>query len=176
MNNIHTAAIDTSVKRLQLKEITILLTASIFIPLVIHLIPSGNGIPLGAVLLPMFYVPLIAVIFHKFGTALIVTALGPILNYLITGSPKLEKVPFVTLEVLLFVLMLVVLLKYKKLNKVSSLISILFAFLISSLVFGLFSTSGFAASHYISILETSIPGIIILTVMNILLLRLREKL
>ena len=173
--NINSAALTLFVKDLELKGVTILITASLIIPFIIHLIPPANGIRLGAVLLPMFYVPLIAVIFYKFRTALIVTAFGPVINYLLTGSPQYQSVPLLTFEVLLFVLMLTVLLKNNKLIKVSALISILPALIVPPLVFALFSGSGSPVDHILISLKNAIPGIIILSVLNIFLLRARNK-
>ncbi len=175
MINSNTVAIDSLIKRLQVKEITILIAASVFLQFIIHLIPAANGVPLGAILLPMFYAPLIAVMFYKFRTALAVTAFVPILNYLITGNPRLETVPLLTFEVLLFVLMLTAFLKYNKLNKVGALISILSAIVVMPLIFGIFGNSGFSASHILISLKNAFPGMIIIVLLNFLLLRLKER-
>lgn len=175
MDNSTIITVDSAAKRLQVKEIAILIAASVFLQFIIHLIPPAGGVPLGAVLLPMFYIPLIAVIFYKFHTALVVTAFGPILNYIMTGSPELGIVPLLTFEVLLFVLALTVLSKYGRFSSLGALISILAALMISPLVLGLFNSSGFSASFLLTSLKNAVPGIIIITVMNIFLLRLREK-
>jgi hypothetical protein len=175
IKNVNSAALAPIVKDLELKGAAILIAASLFVPFVVHLIPPANGVRLGAVLLPMFYVPLIAVIFYKFRTALVVTAFGPILNYLLTGSPVYESVPLLTFEVLLFVILLTILLKYDKLNNLSALLSILPALIVPPLVFGLFRSSGFSPDHLLISLKNAVPGIIILTVLNIFLLRLRNK-
>ena len=168
-------AVDPVLQKVQIKEITLLLAASLLIPFLIHLIPPANGIRLGAVLLPMFYVPLIAVTFYKFHTALVVTAFAPILNYFLTGSPKLTSVPLLTFEVLVFVLIMILFLRYKKLNKSSTLISILTALVVPPVVLGLFSSSGYSVEHLLISLRNAVPGIILLTLLNIVLLRLRNK-
>ena len=175
MDNSTILTVESAAKRLQVKEIAILIAASVFLQFIIHLIPPGGGVPLGAVLLPMFYIPLIAVIFYKFHTALVVTAFGPILNYIMTGSPELGIVPLLTFEVLLFVLALTVLSKYGRFSSVGALISLLAALVISPLVLGILNSSGFSASFLLISLENAVPGIIIITVMNIFLLRLRNK-
>ncbi len=175
INNINSAALEPIVKDLELKGAAILIAATLFIPFIVHLIPPANGIRLGAVLLPMFYVPLIAVIFYKFRTAFIVTAFGPILNYFLTGSPKYEAVPLLTSEVLLFVILFTILLKYNKLNNLSALISILPALIVPPLLFGLFSSSGHSIEHLLISLRNAVPGILILTLLNIFLLRLRNN-
>ncbi len=175
MNNTTVIAADSAAKRLQVKEIAVLIAASVFLQFIIHLVPPVHGNPLGAVLLPMFYVPLIAVTFYKFHTALVVTAFGPILNYFLTGSPALGIVPLLTFQVLMFVLALTILSKYGKFRSVNALISILTALVFSQLVFSLFNSSGFSGSLLLISLENAVPGIIIITVMHILLLRLRDK-
>jgi len=176
MNNINSIAVESVIKKLQILEITVMIAASIFIQFIIHIIPAGGQAPLGAILLPMFYVPLIALIFYNFQAALIVTTVGPIINYFLTGSPKLEIVPLLTFELLVFVLILALLLKSDRINKVSALIAIISAKLASWSVFSLFNLSGFSASFFINSLIIAIPGIIVLVLMNILLLYIKDRL
>ncbi len=176
IENVSSAALKPIVKDLELKGVAILIAASLVVPFLIHLIPPVNGVRMGAVLLPMFYVPLIAVTFYKFRTALIVTAFGPSLNYLLTGSPVAGAVPLLTSEVLLFVLILTVLLKYNRLKQISALISILPALVIPPLLIGLFSGHGYSLEHLLISLRNAVPGIIVLMLMNIFLPRLKEKL
>ncbi len=176
MNYSNTFAFDSAIKRLQVKELTILIAASVLLQFIIHLLPPVNGLPPGAMLLPIFYVPLIAVMFYKFHTAMVVAAFGPILNYFLTGNPKPGTIPLLTFEVFLFILILTALLKYKKLNKAGSFIAVLSALTVSPLVFSLFSGSGFPGMHLLISLKNAVPGIVVLVLLNILLLRLKEKL
>ncbi|MEX0884645.1 MAG: hypothetical protein WDZ72_14340, partial [Cyclobacteriaceae bacterium] len=61
----------------------IVISAAVLLPILIHLIPPVNGIPMGAYLLPMFYIPLISLLIFGRKIALIVAALAPVLNFLL---------------------------------------------------------------------------------------------
>ena len=103
MSGENTTTISNSfLRNLQIVETIALLAASILLQFLIHIIPS-TGTPIGAVLLAMFFAPLVAVIFFKAHTAFIVGILSPVLNYFITGLPKAEILPLMTIELVLFV-------------------------------------------------------------------------
>lgn len=176
MNNLYAIAAAPVIKKLQIIEITALIAATVFVQFIVHLIPFGNQVPLGAILLPMFYIPLIALIFYKFYAALIVTAVGPVLNYFLTGSPKPEILPLVTFELLVFVLILTPLLKYNRINKLSALLSIIAAKLASWSALSLFISSEFSTNIFINSLITAIPGIIVLELLNILFIYIKDRL
>lgn len=175
MANINSLVVEPAFKKLQVKETYIMLTATIFIQFVVHLIPPINGVPLGAILLPMFYIPLIALIFYKFHVGLLAAVLGPIINYSLTGSPNLEIVSLITLELIVFVLVLSFLLN-NKINKVSALIAILSAKLASWFVFTTLPLSSeFSTSFFVQSFINAIPGIFVLALMNLLLLYIKDK-
>jgi hypothetical protein len=175
MNNLHSLTVESIARKLQIAEITTLIAASICIQFIVHISHSGNNIPLGAVLLPMFYVPLIAIIFYDFKTGLITAAAGPLINYLLTRSPQIEIVPQVTFELIIFVLTFTLLLRYNRLNYFSAVISIISAKLLSWLVFSLFSPSGLSSADFINPLTIAYPGILILLLLNILLLYIKNR-
>jgi hypothetical protein len=176
MVNTNTITVEPVIKKLQVKETAVMLTATILIQFMIHLIPPVNNIPLGAVLLPMFYIPLIALIFYKFHVGLLAAILGPILNYSLTGSPGLEIVSLLTLELIAFVSVLAFLLRYNKINKVSALIAIIFAKLLSWLVFTTFSPGSESSTNIlIQSFINAIPGIFVLALLNILLLYIKDR-
>jgi len=79
--------------------------------MVIHLIPSTGSVPIGAKLLPIFYVPLLALIFFGLPMALIVSLAGPLINYLLTGSPHGELVTLFTFELFIFTVVTGILLR-----------------------------------------------------------------
>jgi hypothetical protein len=176
MNNLNTVAAEPVTKKLQIIEITALVAATVFVQFIVHLIPSENQVPVGAILLPMFYIPLIALIFYKFHTALFVAAIGPVLNYFLTGSPKPEILPLVTFELLVFVLVLTPLLKINRICKVGALISIIAAKLASWTALSVFISSGFSTNIFINSVITAIPGIIVLVSLNILLISIKDRL
>lgn len=175
MVNLNSIAIEPAISKLQIKATVVMLTATVLIQFIMHLIPPVNNVPLGAVLLPMFYVPLIALIFYKFHVGLLIAILGPILNYSLTGNPKLEIVSLLTLELITFVLVLSFLLRYKKINKLNALISILFAKLISWVVFSTFLPGELSTNFFFQAFINAIPGIITLSLMSLLLLYIKDK-
>lgn len=78
------------------------LLAAVIFPILVHLIPPYQGIPIGAYLLPMFYIPLIALWLSGWRTAIAVTVLAPLVNFALTGSPQSGLMGMLTIEVLLF--------------------------------------------------------------------------
>ncbi|WP_209330445.1 hypothetical protein [Lunatimonas salinarum] len=85
-----------------LKTTTGWLAAAVVFPILIHFIPPYQGIPIGAYLLPMFYIPLVALWLSGWRTAIAITVLAPLVNFLLTGSPQSGIMGMLTLEVLLF--------------------------------------------------------------------------
>ena len=98
MPGMTSLAIENSLlSKLQIKESVAVLAFSILIPFLIHFIPvSGN--PVGAVLLPIFIAPFIAVVFFRFNVGIIAALLSPVLNYLLTGNPVYGLLGIITLE------------------------------------------------------------------------------
>ena len=89
--------------KIQIKEAAIILGITILMPFIIHLLPIVDNVPIGARLLPIFYAPLIAVIFFRWHVGLLAALLAPVINFLITGSPQWQVVIILTYELTLFV-------------------------------------------------------------------------
>lgn len=174
MNN-PTFTLESAIRKLQITEITTLIAASVCVQFIVHIIPTGNSVPLGAILLPMFYVPLIALVFYSFKTALVTAAAGPVFNYILTRSPELEVLPQVTFELIIFVLTFTLLLRYSRLNYLSAVISIISAKLLSWFVFSLINLTGLSFANFINSLSAAYPGIIVLLFMNILLIYIKNR-
>ncbi len=87
------------------------LAASAALPVLVHLLPAGASGPIGPRLLPIFFAPLIAVLMGRPGVALIVAALAPSTNHLLTGSPAPAMLATLTLQLLLFASVLTLLRK-----------------------------------------------------------------
>ena len=177
MSNYNTIALNSdSIKKLQIKETILVLFATIGIQFLIHLIPPYNNTPLGAILLPMFFAPLVAVVFFRLHVALLAGILGPVFNYLITGSPAPEIVSLLTIELMVFVFVSSFILQFKKINIAAAPISIILAKLSSWLIALAFPVIGsFTTGFFIQSLVNAIPGIFILFILNIFLLRLKDK-
>jgi hypothetical protein len=163
MSSVNTSVVsNTVIRNLQVVETIILLAASVLFQFLIHLIPS-SGTPLGAVLLAMFFAPLVAVIFFKAHTALIVGILSPVLNYFITGSPRAEILPLMTIELVLFVSCLYLLFSISRIKKISALFAVIISITLSPFIVSLFGSYN---GNVIHSLTTAVPGILLLSLLN----------
>lgn len=153
--------------KLQLKESVSVLAFSILIPFLIHFVPvSGN--PAGAVLLPIFVAPFIAIVFFRLNVGLIAALLSPVLNYLLTGNPVYGTVGIITLELFLFVISAWLLLKLNFVKYFAAPASVIISMFITQLVFS-------PVNHFAVVFTTGLPGIILILLINILILTLAKK-
>jgi hypothetical protein len=158
---------NTFLNKVQVKESVIVLAFSILIPFLTHFVPvSGN--PAGTVLLPIFIAPFIAIVFFRLNTGLIAALLSPVLNYLITGNPVYGIVGIITLELVLFVLISSLLLKYNYLKYIAAPVSVIVSMFISQVIFS-------PAGHFAVVLTTGLPGIILISLLNILIFSFSKK-
>jgi len=80
-----------------------MLSLSVFIPFAVHgILSSWGGVVWGARLLPLYYMPLAAVIFLRLPFALALGLCSPMLNHVITHYPARDKILPVSGELLLF--------------------------------------------------------------------------
>ena len=172
MSNVTSSAVGfEAIKNLQIVETVLLLAGSVFLQFIIHLIPS-TGTPLGAVLLAMFYAPLIAIIFFRIHVALVVGLLSPIINYLVTGAPKAELLTLMTVELVVFTVLLYFFLNINGIKKISALLAVLIALLISPSILSLIDIA--QTNNIIQSITLAVPGIAILSLLNYFLLRYKE--
>jgi hypothetical protein len=78
------------------------IAAAVFAPWLVHLVPA-EGPPLGPVLLPMFYAPLLAAVLLRLPLAVAIGALTPVVSRLLTGLPADPVLTGLVLQVALFV-------------------------------------------------------------------------
>ncbi len=109
--NQQSYSLRSELKTVQVRPVLLLLAATCILPILIHLIPTAGAVPIGAKLLPIFYVPLIALIFYGLPVAMIIAVAGPLINYLLTGNPQWELVILFSFELLVFTLITGFLLK-----------------------------------------------------------------
>ena len=72
-------------------------------PWLIHVIP-GSGAPLGPMLLPIFYAPMLAALLLRLPLAVAVSVATPIISQYLTGMPPAPILPSLLLQVLCFVI------------------------------------------------------------------------
>jgi len=168
MSGTNSIIIDNlSLNKLQIKESVFVLAFSILIPFLIHFIPvSGN--PAGAVLLPIFIAPFIAVVFFRLNVGLIAAILSPMLNYLLTGNPLYGTVGLVTVELFLFVLISRPLIKMNYIKYFAAPVSVIISMFAAQLIFS-------SVSHFVVVFTTALPGIILISLINLLIFPLAKK-
>lgn len=86
----------------QIRQATLLLGLSLFLPFAIHLLPSYDDSSWGPRLLPIFYAPIIAALLYKPHVSLILAVAPLTLNHLITGRPSVPFAFQLSLELLVF--------------------------------------------------------------------------
>ncbi len=85
------------------RELGILLALSLLFPFMVHLIPVPEEARLGQRLLPMFYAPLLGVLWGRPRMAALVAMLASWLNWLLTRHPSPPGAALMSLELLVFV-------------------------------------------------------------------------
>ncbi|MDD3178990.1 MAG: hypothetical protein PHQ04_01420 [Opitutaceae bacterium] len=88
------------------REVGILLSLSVMFPFMIHVIPVPGDSQLGPRLLPMFYAPLLAVLWGHRRSAVTVALLAPWLNWALTSHPAPPGAVVMMIELLGFVLVM----------------------------------------------------------------------
>jgi hypothetical protein len=88
------------------RELGILLCLSVMFPFMIHVIPLPGDEQLGPRLLPMFYAPLLAALWGRARSALVLALAAPWLNWALTSHPAPRGAIVMMVELSGFVLVL----------------------------------------------------------------------
>ncbi len=150
----------------------IVLAVCVGVPFLIHLIPFSGSVPIGAMLLPLFYAPLVAMILFRFQVAFVAAMLAPIVNYALTGQPILEITLLLSLELGLFSVFGYFLLQGRILKWLAAPLAYIFAKLISSLMIGWFPVEMTSLDFWMTSVSNGLTGLLILLVINVLVLQL----
>jgi len=137
----------------QIDKIAVVLTMMYILPFLFHMIPPSSALPLGAVWLPIFYAPLVAVIFFRAHVALLAAMVAPTINMLLTGRPAADMAKTLTIELTIFVIIAQLL--HKRFKQP-------FGIGVISYVFAKFLTSGVNPEHFLRSAYNALPGIIVL--------------
>lgn len=150
----------------------LILFVAVLFPFLVHLIPPLHGVPIGAYLLPMFYIPFIALVWYRWTVALPVAILAPILNFMITGNPQWGLMTVLTLELAIFTGVAYLLLSQAYFRWVAALLGYIGAKIISSLLLLMIPLVPVAPwQFFVNSLSTAVPGLAVLLLINILLLK-----
>lgn len=163
--------------RLQIKETLFVLVLSIAIPLMVHLLPSYKGVPMGAILMAMFFAPYIAVRYYKFHVALIIGLFAPLLNHLLTGNPRTELMPVLTLQLLVFILATKFFLQLNFFNNLNAVLAFFSAMITSSLIIAIVPSimPGVTGGNFLfSSIVNSVPGLFLLGTLNYFINRTKK--
>jgi hypothetical protein len=154
---------------IQLPAMVITMTFMVVLPIFVHIFPGIGNTPLGAFLLPIYFAPLIAIfLFHPL-VSVFAGLTVPYLNYLLTGQPVLPVATSLTIELVLFSIVML----YFSGLKVNNYWFVPLAFglgKIGSALFGIFSGS-FLFFGWINGILYSIPGLLLLVLLNSWLVR-----
>lgn len=86
------------------REAAVLFALAWLVPFLIHLVPWGAARPLGAYLLPVFWVTFVALYFYGLTAGLLTGLFAPAVNLLVTGLPAWRFFGTMGLELVVFVL------------------------------------------------------------------------
>lgn len=167
-----------SLSRIPIKATITLLVVACVLPLLIHLIPPIEGTPVGAILLPMFYIPFIAVVLFNLPVGIIIAAAAPLLNFLLTSNPQWQFIAVLTFELIVFALIAHQLLRVKGVAWVAAPLAYLLTKVVSSAFLMLIPLVGDVApvQFFMNSVSHAWPGLIVLGVINILVLRYQQRL
>lgn len=156
----------------QIKTTVLILITAVIFPFVIHLIPPHNGFSIGAYILPMFYIPFIALFWYGWKIALPVAILAPIINFLISGNPQWGFLTILTLELILFTGIAFLLLRRETFKWIAAPCGYIGAKVISSLLLFVIPIMPAAPMEFfLGSLSRALPGLGILLLLNFLLLK-----
>jgi len=163
-------------KRAQLLATLAMTALGFLLPFAIHFFPTFQGTPVGAMFIPMFYMPFIASLFFRFHVGFIAAALAPVLNYAITGHPTINLVTILTIEMSAFVVVAFFLNHHKLFRYISAPLSYLivkvFSLLLLTIIPSLISIA--PIDFFINSISTAVPGIVILTLLNLILIKFKK--
>ena len=169
-------SVSQPLRAVPLRATALLLVVASVLPWLIHLIPPHQGILMGAILVPLFVVPLIALLWYPPSVALIVAAAGPALSFLVTGLPQGPMLILLTLELIVFTLVAGQLLRASTLGWVAAPLAFLFAKTVSLIVLNVapFLSQLEPLTYFRTSLSVALPGILLLGLINVLGLRYRS--
>ena len=157
----------------QITQTLLVLAATMILPLVVHLLPNLNGNLAGVVLLPVFWAPMFAAFVYKKHVAILSGIFAPLLNYLILGRPAPEMVVTLGFEIVLFVLIFAWIKNLQIVKFVAAPVSYLVASLLVVAGMSFFSEHA-SLSMWVNSTTVAIPGILLMGIANLLLLRFRK--
>ena len=155
---------------LELRATGAVFVAAVALPWIIHFIPPADGVTWGQRLLPMFIAPLIGVAFYPLHAGLIPALLAPVTNAMITGLRSGNLVLLLTVHLVVFTLLSNLALRKRPTMWFAAPLAYLIgkgcAFVLMIIV-PFLSAGGHGYSFSMESLWLSLPGILLLLLVNI---------
>lgn len=158
--------------RFVLPATLITVALAVALPFLVHLLPPVGAVPMGAVLLPLFLAPFIAVYLFHPAAALIASLVTPLLNRTLTGQPTAEMAVLLTVELCSFTLVALLLRRVWPSSIVNAPLAYLAAKLVAAAVLSVTALIPALPLGYLtSSLVNALPGLALLVVVNLLVAR-----
>ena len=153
------------------KETSVVLGLTLFLPFVVHILPSWDDSPLGSHLLPIFYAPLGALILNRMGIAVFASFLAPWINHLLTGHPVVPMAALLCLQLMVFLMVGAALIKREFPGWSIGPAGYVVALLVSSTLGTVFQLMGrpfpLNLARAPEVLWKAVPGILILAIIGL---------
>ncbi|MFO7544814.1 MAG: hypothetical protein R6W77_04900 [Trueperaceae bacterium] len=136
------------------------LALALAVPFLVHLIPANGGPPYGARLLPIFYAVVVLVFRGQAVPALATALVAPLLNRAVTGSPDGPMFATLTVELVVFALLLMVAARWlPRVARFLAPVAYVAAALVANLVLG---PEAFSFGAIVDVVQTSWAGLLVL--------------
>ena len=162
----------------QWKATLVITVCTLLLPFIFHLFPPIYDTPVGALFLPIFYAPFVALIFYRTHVGLLAGALAPLINHLVTGQPVLHVASVLSFELVIFVLIAAFLLKTLNGFFVTAPLAYFLTKVVSSISLTLvdwvpYNLSG--TDFFVNSISNGVGGIIILGIINYFAIKIKSK-
>jgi hypothetical protein len=150
------------------------LVVALLMPVILHMAPWGGGVPLGALLLPMFWAAFVAVFFYGLGAGALVAVFGPALNTLLTHFPEFRFNAGMSFELLVFVVFAWVVLRGewgRRFWLLAPLAYVVAKVCSSGVRVAGEEAVGTVAESFLRAVSNGVPGLVVLAVINFALVR-----
>lgn len=158
------------------RDSALLMVVVWLMPVGIHLIPWSGSAPLGAYLLPMFWVTLVATYLFGAGAGLLVGLTAPLLNGMITGFPSAQLLSILAFELAVFAIVARGLIRNSPGFWLSGPFGYVAAKVASTTVqyfFPVFGGMGEPGAFFIRSVQTALPGMLALALIHLALVKIR---
>ncbi|MCP4295349.1 MAG: hypothetical protein GY786_07060 [Proteobacteria bacterium] len=167
----------SGLKPYQIHETLLVILATMGLPVLVHLLPTFNSTPLGAILLPMFIAPLIASLLYKPHVSLLAAFSVPLLSFSLTSRPESGIFLLMFLELLIFTI-LSLQLNRRRINPLGHVFIAFLAAKLFSLIWILYLPfnpyQGDGQTYFSSSMINGIPGVLIMAGITYFLFKKRD--